>query len=267
MTDRHWISRALGAIGLIVTLGFSVNAQAGWFGFGGTSWKEEVQLHDGRTIIVKRTKNAGGRHEIGHSGSLRDQEISFSLPNSFKPISFKSEYSDDIGGINFYLLALHVLDKTPYIIAEPWLCLSYNKWGRPNPPYVIFKFNGQEWQRVPINELPMEFKEMNLLIETGNPDAEKFISSQPMVTAAFVKKMNGELTQYPQYKTILREPYSGAGGNCGVMIYGGRDGGGSGGWHGVGLFGDTPEACLKYCIRQKIGKRYCPCDSLFEGVK
>ena len=240
-------------------IGVGMSANAGLFGFGCTNWKEEVLLHDGSKIIVKRSQSYGGRHEIGQSGSIREQEITFTVPNTNKTLTFKSEYTDDIGGRNFAPLALHILNRTPYIVAEPWLCLAYNKWGRPNPPYVIFKHNGKEWQRIPITELPREFKEVNLLINTGGHDEEKIIDAQPIVTTELVKKLNGELTQH-RYKTILREPYPGAAGSCSEMIYGGKDSG----WHGTGLFGNTYEACLKYCEREKIGAQYCPCEKFFK---
>ena len=37
------------------------NACAGLFGFGGDSWKEEVLLHDGAKIVVKRSLSYSGR--------------------------------------------------------------------------------------------------------------------------------------------------------------------------------------------------------------
>lgn len=48
-------------IAMVVT---SINA-CGYFGlFGEASWKEEVLLHDGSKIIVKRWQKREGRHEI-----------------------------------------------------------------------------------------------------------------------------------------------------------------------------------------------------------
>ena len=39
---------------LTLLIATSMNANAGFLGFGGTSWKEEVLLHDGSKIIVNR---------------------------------------------------------------------------------------------------------------------------------------------------------------------------------------------------------------------
>jgi len=205
MSNGHLLLRVLKTIGLILTLGVSMSAGAGLFGFGGNtvSWKEEVLLHDGSKLIVKRSQSYGGRHEIGQTPPIKEQEITFTVPSTNKTLTFKSEYSEDIGRANFKLLALHILNNTPYIVVTPNLCLSYNKWGRPNPPYVIFKNDGKKWQRITLQELPTEFREINLVINTKGE--EKIITAQSIITAELVRKLNGELEQ-PEYKTILRVP-------------------------------------------------------------
>ena len=137
MNNEHGLSRIIRAAGLALTLGLSMGACAGLFGFGGSTWKEEVLLHDGGTIIVERSQSYGGRHEIGQSPPIKEEDITFALPGKRKPIVWTSEYSEDVGRANFEPLALHILNDTPYIVTTPNLCLAYNKWGRPNPPYVF----------------------------------------------------------------------------------------------------------------------------------
>jgi hypothetical protein len=182
--------------------GISMNA-FGFLGFGGTSWKEEVLLHDGSKLIAKRSQSYGGRHEIGQSPPVKEQEIGFALPGSGRRVTWRNEYGEDIGRANFLLIALHILNDMPYIVATPNLCLSYNKWGRPNPPYVVYKYADKDWERISLNELPHEFKEINLVVD---PKAEeKTISTRSLVTAELVKKLNSHLDQ-PEYRSILREP-------------------------------------------------------------
>ena len=197
-----YTKRTQGLLVAILIMGTSMNA-FGFLGFGGTSWKEEVLLHDGSKIIVKRSQSYGGRGEIGQTPPIKEQDITFTLPGTNKSITWKSEYSEDVGRANFKLLALHILDGTPYIVAIPNLCLSYNKWGRPNPPYVFFKFDGNEWARIPLSEFPAEFRDINLVIDTKTQ--EKTITTQSPVPSELVKQINSRLTQ-PEYKTILREP-------------------------------------------------------------
>jgi len=202
-SNNLWLFRAFKTVGLVLALGISTSVCASFLGFGGDSWKEEVLLHDGSKIIVERSQSYGGNHEIGQTPPIKEQEITFTVPSTGKTLTFKSEFSEDIGRANFDLLALDILNGTPYIIASPNLCLSYNKWGRPNPPYVIYKHDGTEWKRITLQELPAEFKDFNMVIETkGNLETLK---AHSIVSAELVKQLNGELRQ-PEYRSILREP-------------------------------------------------------------
>lgn len=200
-TMRHWLL----AISLTI-LGGGMSAEAGLFGFGGDSWKEEVLLHDGQKIIVERSQTYGGRHEIGQSQPIKEHTISFTLPQSKKPITWTSEYSKDIGRTNFNLLAVHVMNGTPYLVASPNLCLSYNKWGRPNPPYVFFKYDAKAWQRIPLSEFPAEFKTINVALDIRGREVEE-LTRIGLVPAEKIKALNA-YTEIPEYKTILREALS-----------------------------------------------------------
>ena len=187
-------------------LGISMNACAVFLGFGGDSWKEEVLLHDGGKLIVKRSQSYGGRHEIGQPLPIKEHTISFSLPNSNKIITWTSEYGEDTGRTNFNLLALHVLNGVPYVIVEPNLCYSYGKWGRPNPPYVLFKHDGKNWHRLPLSKLPLEFKTINISIVTPWTirDTQVKFDKGDILFAESIKKSNEE-SQYPENRAILRE--------------------------------------------------------------
>ncbi len=199
MSIHCTILQRLRKLGLILMMVVNMSACS-------RGWKEEVQLHDGSKIIVERSQIYGGRHEVGQSSPIKEHTITFSLPNSGEKISWTSEYGEDLGRTNFNLLALHVLNGTPYLVTEPNLCLSYNKWGRPNPPYVFFKYDSKAWQRVSLSEFPMEFKNFNLIINNGREeDIDKLASKLGYVAAADVQKINSSLRQ-PEYKTILREP-------------------------------------------------------------
>jgi hypothetical protein len=255
------------ALAAITTLGMSMNAEARLFGLGGTSWKEEVLLHDGSKIIVKRMQTYRGRHEIGQSTPVGEHTIHFELPATGKQVEWTSEYGEDLGRTNFNLLALHILAGTAYLIAEPNLSLSYNKWGRPNPPYVIFKHDGTTWQRIKLSELPREFKTINLIVNNGREEDIVVAAKQlGYVPVEGVSKLNDSLTQ-PEYKTIVRTPLDHwkphpPGSNSGRMV---RTG--DGGWMGMDWFENQPslEACLKKCAREKVSSQDCPCNQIFKG--
>ncbi len=181
----------------------------------GTSWKEEVLLYDGSRLIVERSVVRKGRHEPFQRPPIGEENLSFKHPVTHERIRWKDEYGDDVGMSNFGLLMLEVDQKAAYIVAEPRGCPSYNKWGRPNPPYVVFKFQGGDWKRIALQELPTRFKTPNLIMST--PDDEAKQAGTDLITAEMVSRINTPVaawTMQPQYKTILREPFPTAAGGC-----------------------------------------------------
>ncbi|UVT22534.1 MAG: hypothetical protein H8K03_17675 [Nitrospira sp.] len=237
-----------------------VRAEAGLFGFGGDSWQEEVLLHDGRKLVITRSQSYGGSHEIGQPPPIKEHTIAFTLPGSNKTITWTSEYGKDIGRTNFYLLAVHVLNGTPYIIAEPNLCLSYNKWGRPNPPYVFFKYHGRAWQRIPLEDVPTEFQSINVALDILGHEVENLVRLG-FVSSEQIKELNRHIVS-PQYKSILREPVKEHGqSQCGEMVDAGN-----GRWIGLGWFKkqSSDDACIKYCEKENVLAEQCPCATLFK---
>jgi hypothetical protein len=182
------------AVGLVACTTLTANSA--------DSWREEVLLHDGQKIVVERSQTYKGRSEPAQGAPIGEHTIRFNLPGSGKPVAWTSDYGEDIGRTNFNLLALHVLNGTPYVVASPNLCLAYNKWGRPNPPYVVFKQDGANWQRIGLDALPMEFKTINVTLSIQKPQAKQ-LSEAGLVDAEMRMKMDGFVGQ-PEFKTILK---------------------------------------------------------------
>ena len=258
-TNQLWLMRMM-IFGLFLMMGVSMKTNAGLLGFGGTSWKEEVLLHDGQKMIVERSQSYGGRSEPGQSGPIKEHSIRFTPPGSSKVIAWTSEYSDDVGRANFQLLAVHVLNATPYVVASPNLCLSYNKWGRPNPPYVIFKHDGSQWQRIAMESLPIEFKTINVVLSIQKVQAEE-LSAVGLTSAESISQANRR-SEIPEFRSIVREAIVNAGGEgCEEMVSNGK-----GGWLGIDWFKSQPDvdACLKVCAQKGISSEFCPCKNLFK---
>lgn len=239
-------------------MGLSMNAKAGLFGLGGDSWKEEALQPDGSKIVVERSVARKGRHEIGQRPAIGNQSLTFTMPGTKQLVKWEDAYSEDVGGGNFSPMLLGVLQGKAYVLASPTGCLSYNKWRRPNPPYVIFRYEGKEWTRIALADLPAEFKLPNLIISSPDDEVEK--SGTRFIKAEMVGRMNQGFGQ-AEYKAILREAINNPGGRCGEMVRTSN-----GGWIGIGWFRDQPshEACLKYCEFRKVDAKYCPCESIFE---
>jgi hypothetical protein len=241
-------------LGLILMMGGSMGACS-------DSWKEEVLLHDGQKIIVSRSQSYGGQHEFGQPSPIKEHTISFTPPNSNKTITWTSEYGEDIGRTNFNLLAVHVLNGIPYIVASPNLCLSYNKWGRPNPPYVVFRHDGKDWQRMPLEQFPAEFKTINVALDIQGREVGD-LNKSGFVSAEKISKLNAHI-KIPEYQTILREPLpkKSLEDGCMKLIRTGD------GWKSLEWFSSqhTLEACLKFCEHESVTAKNCPCSNLFKG--
>jgi hypothetical protein len=204
MKTENWLSFIVKAIGALIVFGICTSANSA--PLEGDSWKEQALLHDGQRLIVQRSQTYGGRREIGQPLPVKVHTFKFVLPGTSNQISWTSEYAEELGRTDFTLLAVHILNNTPYLIVTPNLCLSYNKWGRPNPPYVVFKYDSQKWQRIPLEEMPAEFNNVNLVVDVTRIDHIKESSEKTAyVPAESISEINSGLGQ--QYlKEILRKP-------------------------------------------------------------
>lgn len=219
--------------------------------------KEEVKLHDGRVIVVDRFYNLGGYPAIeSHNRSPLDETLTFTLPASGKVIVWKTEFNDSPETNSLGPLLLDVVDGIPYLATSPAGCIAFNKWGRPNPPYVLFKYLNEAWQRIPLEAFPSMLVRSNLM---SRPDSQVL---KPYYTLEQVKAQMQGRNIAPEARSILREALPSIGSRCGEMVYDGK-----GGWVGIGWFRKQPsyQACSMYCEREKIPSQYCPCATLFNG--
>jgi Ca2+-binding RTX toxin-like protein len=208
--------RSLQRATFILMMGVSMSAGAGLFGFGGDSWKEEALQPDGEKIVVERHVLRKGSHELGQRPSFGYQSLTFTMPGTQQEVKWEDTYSEELGSANFNPMLLGVLKDKAYVVATLKGCLSYNKWGRPNPPYIVFKYEGKEWKRITLAELPAELKMPNLIFSSPDDEVEK--SGKRFITAEMVEQMNQGFSQ-PEYKTILREAFAGAERGCDEMVY------------------------------------------------
>jgi hypothetical protein len=254
---RAATARALLAVGLIVAL--TACAGAGALGMGGDTWQEEVLLHDGRKMVVERYTLRGGRHEVGQKGDYIAQTMRFTPPGSSKAIEWQDQRSADLGNSSFLPMAVEVVRGTPYIVANTMGCLAYNKWGRPNPPYVVFKHEANTWQRIALTDLPPEVKTPNLV--QSMPDLIAAQEPGRFVTAARIAQIVADYRD-PKYRTILREAMSDGGSSCRLQFSNGK-----GLWLSSDWFSGKKDlkACLSVCANEGFPDALCPCKQFFQG--
>jgi hypothetical protein len=236
--------RWMAILGAILAMGTVTNADAGLFGLGGTSWKEEALQPDGTKLLVERNVARKGRHEIGQRPPIGTQSLLFVMPGSAEKVRWEDTYSDELGGANFNVMHAGVLGDMAYVLAAPAGCLSYNKWGRPNPPYVVFRYRNKEWQRVPMQAFPAEFIAPNLIISSPDDEAEKI--GKPIISVEEVRQANQGFQQ-AEYQTILREAMPGIGSGCIRTDYYGKAG-----WLSPDWFADQ-QLCASSCANMLIG--------------
>ena len=223
----------------------------------GDSWSEEALQPDGSVIVVERTVDRGGRHEIEQEPPIKAQSLQFKLPKSGDKVEWKTEVSQDIGFADFQPLSVHVVANSAYIVTWPVGCLAYNKWGRPNPPYVVFKSAGSTWQQIPLKDVPAQIKAPNIIF--GSPDTNAKQQGMGTIKLAGVQEVNGRLEQ-PEFKAILREKIDYAS-SCIPMLSDGK-----GRWLSAAFFSRFPtlETCEVACYQEQFNDTHCPCKKLFE---
>jgi hypothetical protein len=86
MSNKHWWLRAFKTISMISILGMSMTA----CGAGSVKWNEEVQLSDGRVIVIEREtvrERGGDEWAFNRSGTKpKEYRIRFSYPDGSRRV-------------------------------------------------------------------------------------------------------------------------------------------------------------------------------------
>jgi hypothetical protein len=121
---------------------------------------------------------------------------------------------------NLDLMVLDFMNGAPYAAAGITRCIAYNRWGRPNPPYVFFKYDGKTWQRIPLEEFPAEFKEPNVMVGGYDEYSLSVEERDASVLASdTVRRVNKAAGRSPESYMVIRELLkTGTPENCGEMV-------------------------------------------------
>ena len=206
VNDRHPILGLRTAVCFVFVWGMSMNACATTSTF---TWKEEVLLHDGKKIIVERTDiyDSSMNHEIGQGPPLAEHKTTFTIPSSNQTVTWKSDYRQRSNPDSLQLIALDVLDSVPYVATLAWGCVAYDKWERPNPPYIFFKYV-DGWKHISLQEYPENFQ-INMIVISRKKDKPNIFEANKKfgyVPAEMVAAINKEPGRTKQSYALYREP-------------------------------------------------------------
>jgi hypothetical protein len=164
MSLHHsWLKR-ITQFGMILMMGVSMNGCSGTM-----SWKEEVQLLDGRVINITQKRRYDNVYTGSNSGTLpREYWLMFKLP----------EFGEQEITWHENLLAqvLNVYQGKLYVVGIPFTEREFRQYGKPFPEYVPYRYEAGQWQRIPFSEIPVEIYDTNLLINNEPPNGAKFVT-------------------------------------------------------------------------------------------
>ena len=154
------------------------------------SWKEEVALHDGKTIVVTRSVTLGGvRREITQTNpGISNYALDFTAPNG------KQVHWDNPGHLRPMILDFD--EGIPYLATIPAMVKDYSDYGCPFPAYIFYKYQA-DWQRIAFKDFPAFFRSTNFVLNTEGHRAEL---TNRQVSTAEVADMNGSLSKH--YKLV-----------------------------------------------------------------
>lgn len=164
----------------------------------GRAWKEEVVMFDGRKVVVERQQT------LGNPLDRELSEVSLSRPpvtgNFLRVPLNNGGWSPIWEGPGLNPLALGKVGPDYFLAAWPVRCHNYDKWGRPVPPYVFFRFDGHAWQRVNVDAFPKEIDRLNMSLP--GTDAHRAAVASGYVSAEGVPMLNFGAPDY--IRTIKR---------------------------------------------------------------
>ena len=137
-------------------------------------WSEEVQLDDGKIIVVKRTAKGEKQGELGGPGGWEEMEMSIALEKAGEGMQFPIWQTAYVP----ILLDYQASEKTWSVVATFYYCTGWYNLGRPKLPYVEYQSrNGGPWTIVPLEERLIGRK-TNLLTGPRSGGEPPFLSLQ-----------------------------------------------------------------------------------------
>jgi len=108
-------------------------------------WTEDVELPDGRIVLLTRYQEFRGVHEPGQRPTPSDYWLEFDNPDSRARVRWNGRR--DLGTV-----ALLMDEGMPELLMTPWLG-GLRPWRCPDPPYLLFRYEAGQWKQIPLMAL------------------------------------------------------------------------------------------------------------------
>lgn len=162
---------------LLITGCASASARYGEF----REWQEEVQLNDGRVIVVTQKKRCEGAYTGGNYAPCiaREAWLTINLPEfSNQPIVWHE---------NLHAIVLNIDHGKLYLVASFPTQREFKQYGEPEPPYIGFRWEMTGWKRISFEDIPKAIYDVNMLMEGTPPKDIQYLSVEKKQT----KEING----------------------------------------------------------------------------
>jgi len=152
---------------------------------GFRTWQEEVKLNDGRVIVVTQKR----RCESAYTGAemapciSRETWLTIKLP----------EFGDKeiVWNEKLKPMVVNVHQGQLYVVGRPPTGREFDLYGKPQPPYIAYRWKEGIWERMPLVEIPEAIYDANMIIDLP-PKETKFLT--------IIQKESSEMNGAPEYR-------------------------------------------------------------------
>jgi hypothetical protein len=174
-------------------------------------WYEEAMQDDGTIVVVKKIESRSHKSRLepcANNYGYRSPRMELTDPKTGGTISWNPKNLPPL-----LPYALHVHDKVPYVFAKSYLYGAYRDLGCPTPPYIVFRWDVDRWNRIRLHQLPTIFRRHNLLSGAHTDVAENGIWSpikqgrtvKAQSIAMYVRSISSESASATPYDRYERE--------------------------------------------------------------
>jgi len=146
--------KVLESLSVLLVAGIAMNA----CGESGKTlnWKQEVLLGDGRVIVMDRVSKQTGKIFPENTVIEYEKSLAFAHPDTGERIGWTLPKGTGAWMLDFD-------GGYPYLVLRTSSVADYNNWECPNPPWLVFRYESGQWQRIGQEQLPARFVKPNLL--------------------------------------------------------------------------------------------------------